>query len=58
MRWATSLGSPPVRSWCEQRYTNIVHWREYDKGGHFAASEVPDTFVADIRDWARLARSG
>ena len=41
---------PPVRKWVEERYTDIRHWREHDKGGHFAAFEVPDTFVADIRD--------
>ena len=37
-------------------YPNVVHWREYDKGGHFAAFEVPDTFVADLRECFRLAR--
>ena len=47
---------PPVRSWSNERYPNIVHWREYDKGGHFAAYEVPETFVADLREWARLVR--
>ena len=47
---------PPVRSWCEERYPNIVHWRAYEKGGHFAAFEVPETFVADVREWARLVR--
>ena len=44
------------RSWSNERYPNIVHWREYDKGGHFAAFEVPETFVADLREWARLVR--
>jgi pimeloyl-ACP methyl ester carboxylesterase len=47
---------PPVRSWANERYPNIVHWRAYDNGGHFAALEVPDTFVADVRDWARMVR--
>ena len=47
---------PPVRSWCEERYPNIVHWRAYEQGGHFAAFEVPETFVADIRQWARHVR--
>jgi hypothetical protein len=37
-------------------YPNVVHWREYDKGGHFAAFEVPDTFVADLREWATHVR--
>ena len=45
---------PPVRSWVGELYPNVVHWREYDKGGHFAAFEVPDTFVADLRECFRL----
>ena len=40
---------PPVRAWVEEAYTDIQHWAEFDKGGHFAAFEVPDTFVADLR---------
>ena len=47
---------PPVRSWADERYHDIVHWQEFDKGGHFAAFEVPETFVADLREWARLIR--
>lgn len=27
---------------------NIVHWAEYDRGGHFAALEVPELFVQEI----------
>ncbi len=40
---------PPVRAWVEPSFTDIRHWAEYDKGGHFAAFEVPDTFVEEIR---------
>lgn len=47
---------PPVRSWVTSLYPNVTHWREYDQGGHFAAFEVPETFVADLREWARGAR--
>jgi pimeloyl-ACP methyl ester carboxylesterase len=32
----------------EQQY-NVVHWSELDRGGHFAALEVPDLFVQDVR---------
>ena len=42
---------PPVRSWMKDLFPNIVHWQHYDRGGHFAAWEVPDTFVADLRAW-------
>jgi pimeloyl-ACP methyl ester carboxylesterase len=42
---------PPVRSWMQDLFPNIVHWQNYERGGHFAAWEVPDTFVADLRAW-------
>jgi microsomal epoxide hydrolase len=44
------------RSWVERRY-NVVHWTEHDRGGHFAAMEVPDLFVEDVRLFFRLVRS-
>lgn len=37
------------RRWAEGRYKNIVYWNELDKGGHFAAWEQPDLFVAEVR---------
>lgn len=39
---------PAVRRFAE-RTNNIVHWTEFDRGGHFAALEQPDLLVADIR---------
>ena len=35
---------------------NIVHWSEFDRGGHFAAMEVPDLLVADVRAFFRSLR--
>ena len=29
--------------------TNIVHWTEFDRGGHYAALEVPELVVGDLR---------
>ena len=40
---------PTPRSWAEQRFANIVYWNELEKGGHFAAFEQPETFVAELR---------
>ncbi|HMO75169.1 MAG TPA: epoxide hydrolase [Sphingopyxis sp.] len=37
------------RRWAERRYTNIVHWNELDRGGHFAAWEQPELFVDEVR---------
>jgi pimeloyl-ACP methyl ester carboxylesterase len=39
--------SPP-RSYAEKTY-NIVHWTDMPAGGHFAALEQPDRFLADLR---------
>ncbi|WP_052423269.1 epoxide hydrolase family protein [Nonomuraea candida] len=38
----------PVRRFVERDNT-VVHWQEYDRGGHFAAMEVPDLLVSDVR---------
>ena len=42
----------PPRSWAERAYT-VTRWQEMPRGGHFAAMEVPDLFVDDVRAWAR-----
>jgi epoxide hydrolase len=39
----------PSRRLAEQRFTNIVHWGEPPRGGHFGAWEQPDLFVQEIR---------
>ncbi len=40
---------PPVRHWAEGTFTNLQYWNEQPKGGHFAAMEVPELFVADLQ---------
>jgi pimeloyl-ACP methyl ester carboxylesterase len=37
------------RRWAEERFRRLVHFNILDKGGHFAAFERPDVFVAEIR---------
>ena len=37
------------RRWGEKRFSNIIHWEELDKGGHFAAFEQPELFVDQLR---------
>jgi epoxide hydrolase len=39
-----------------ERANNIVHWTEFDRGGHFAAMEVPDLLVGDVREFFRGLR--
>jgi epoxide hydrolase len=41
----------PVRRWMEPRYTDIRHWSEMPKGGHFAAFEQPELFVQEVRKY-------
>ena len=47
--------APPIRRFAEQSNT-IVHWSEFDRGGHFAAMEEPDLLVGDVREFFRLIR--
>ena len=45
----------PVRRLAEQS-NHIVHWSEFDRGGHFAAMEEPDLLVGDVRAFFRQFR--
>jgi pimeloyl-ACP methyl ester carboxylesterase len=45
----------PLRRLAERDH-NVVHWTEFDHGGHFAALEQPDQLVADIRTFFGLVR--
>jgi hypothetical protein len=38
-----------IRPLAERDNANIVHWSEFDKGGHYAALEVPELVVSDLR---------
>jgi pimeloyl-ACP methyl ester carboxylesterase len=40
------------RAWAEHHF-NIVQWTRFDRGGHFAAMEVPELLIADVRRFAR-----
>ena len=44
------------RRWAEQRFKNLIHFREFDKGGHFAALERPVVLVDEIRSCFRPLR--
>jgi epoxide hydrolase len=49
--WFSGDTSYAPREWCERYWSNIVHWEETERGGHFAAWEQPDLFVASMRKW-------
>jgi pimeloyl-ACP methyl ester carboxylesterase len=37
------------RSWAEQAYPKLTYYNKVEKGGHFAAWEQPELFVAEVR---------
>jgi pimeloyl-ACP methyl ester carboxylesterase len=44
-----------IRRYAEQS-NRITRWTDFDRGGHFAALEVPDLLVADVREFFRPLR--
>jgi len=44
-----------IRSIAEREH-NIVHWSEFDRGGHFAAMEAPELLIEDVRTFFRRFR--
>jgi len=44
------------RSWIEDTYSNLIHYGEADKGGHFAALEQPEILISEIRTGLRSLR--
>jgi len=46
----------PVRKWMQPRFSDIRHWREMPKGGHFAAFEQPELLIEDVRTFFRPLR--
>ena len=39
----------PPKPWGDQTYSKLFYWNEVPKGGHFAALEQPELFVAELR---------
>lgn len=45
-----------IRVFAERDNTNIVHWSRFERGGHYAALEVPEVLAADIRAFFSAGR--
>ncbi|WP_199423425.1 epoxide hydrolase family protein [Actinotalea solisilvae] len=45
-----------IRVFAERDNDAIVHWSRFDRGGHYAALEVPDLLVEDLREFFRPVR--
>jgi epoxide hydrolase len=39
-----------------ERDHNVVHWSEFERGGHFAAMEAPEFLLGDVREFFRKLR--
>jgi len=48
-------GDVSIRRFAEKQHT-IVHWSDFDRGGHFAAMEAPDLLADDVRTFFRRFR--
>jgi pimeloyl-ACP methyl ester carboxylesterase len=46
----------PPESWARRAYRNLIYFHEVDRGGHFAAWEQPELFVAELRAAFRSLR--
>lgn len=45
-----------IRPFAERDHSNIVSWHTYETGSHFAAHDVPELLVDDIRGFFRSLR--
>jgi 3,4-dihydroxy-2-butanone 4-phosphate synthase len=48
-------GNNTIRGIAEKQNT-VVHWSEFDRGGHFAPMEAPDLMIGDLREFFRKLR--
>lgn len=44
------------RSWIEDTYTDLIHYGEAGRGGHYAALEQPEILISEIRTGLRSLR--
>jgi pimeloyl-ACP methyl ester carboxylesterase len=45
-----------IRRFAERDHQNLVHWSEFDRGGHYAAHQAPDLLTGDVRAFFRALR--
>lgn len=46
--------SPVPKAWVERTGDNLLFYRQHDKGGHFAAFELPELLWKDVEDFLEL----
>lgn len=47
---------PSSRRWAQKRFSNLIYWNELERGGHFAALELPDIFLQEVRNCFKSLR--
>jgi epoxide hydrolase len=45
-----------IRKFAERDHANIVHWKTYDRGSHFAPHDAPNLLIDDLREFFRGLR--
>ena len=45
-----------IRRFAERDHANLIHWSEFDRGGHYGAHEAPDLLVGDLRKFFARVR--
>jgi epoxide hydrolase len=45
-----------IRKLAERDHSNIVHWKAYDRGSHFAPHDASDLLIDDLREFFRGLR--
>lgn len=43
----------PIRGYAEDAFSDIVHWNNLERGGHFPGLEAPELFIEDVRTFKR-----
>lgn len=38
-----------IRRFAERDHYNLIHWSEFDRGGHFSGTDAPDLLTDDLR---------
>jgi hypothetical protein len=46
-----------IRPFAERDHRNLVHWSEFDRGGHYTAYQAPDLLIDDVRKFFRRFRT-
>jgi hypothetical protein len=54
--WAVFGGAGTIIRRLMDPEHQMVHWSQFERGGHFAAMEVPDLLVGDVRAYFRHFR--